>query len=65
MNYLRSKFTKKPQRYVAAYNMGAANVRKNLHKTEFVYSQKVLSNYKLFYDKFVTKRVTAVVAYND
>lgn len=53
MSYLRKKFPHKPQRYIAAYNMGPSNVRKltarNLTPRE--YPDKVLGNYRLIYQQ--------------
>jgi soluble lytic murein transglycosylase len=48
---LRKAFEGRPQRYVGAYNMGAANVRRLVaSNTEpYIYAGKVLSNYKHFY----------------
>lgn len=51
MNYLRSKFDRKADRYVSAYNMGPGNLRKLIaqKKTPEEYNDRVMENYSRIY----------------
>lgn len=57
MDYLRTKFTSKPVRYVSAYNMGPLNVRRLVAKNKVPaeYNSKVMKNYFELYAKIVDK----------
>lgn len=66
MDYLRSKFTSKPVRYVSAYNMGPLNVRRLVAKNVVPeeYNSRVMKNYKELYAKITDKKSATIVAAN-
>ncbi len=53
MSYLRGKFEGRSQLYIAAYNMGSANVNRALARqvTPKQYPSRVLKNYVSFYNR--------------
>lgn len=57
---LRESFNKRGSRYVSAYNMGSTNVRRLVKNNiePYIYSGKVLANYKEIYGK-IDKAQTA------
>jgi soluble lytic murein transglycosylase len=61
---LRKRFNKHGTRYVSAYNMGVANVRRLVAKQvePKEYSTKVLGNYANFYAALETKPISAGTA---
>ena len=64
--YLSDKFYCNPTNYIAAYNMGAANVRKLNSKRIMPkeYSLKVMSNYKELYTEMVAMSLSTHIAGN-
>lgn len=66
MNYLRSQFNGKAQKYVSAYNMGPRNVRRllaqNVRPAE--YNSRVMKNYTQFYSGIAAYPASTTVAVN-
>lgn len=61
---LRKSFSNNGTRYVSAYNMGSANVRRLVkNKIEpYIYSGKVLDNYQGFYSRLERSRSARNIA---
>ena len=61
---LRKSFKNNGSRYVAAYNMGSTNVRRLVKNNiePYIYSGKVLANYKVIYTKLEKAQTSREVA---
>jgi soluble lytic murein transglycosylase len=60
---LRTKFSGFANKYLSAYNLGAAKVRKMYRYQQVkpkTYSLKVINNYKTIYTRMVASRITTV-----
>lgn len=66
MNYLRTSFTKRPSRYVNAYNMGSHNVRRLLasESTPRIYSDRILTNYIHIYSRLIRNQSNVLISMN-
>lgn len=66
-NYLRSKFDKKANRYIAAYNSGPGKISR-IEKADHlptIYPDKVLGYYEAFYKRAYKAQQLAKIAKND
>ncbi|MGZ3772022.1 MAG: lytic transglycosylase domain-containing protein, partial [Bdellovibrio sp.] len=64
MNFLRTTFNKKALKYVSAYNMGPANVRRLLSKNvkPAEYTSRIMKNYTEIYALMSEKKEAVAVA---
>jgi soluble lytic murein transglycosylase len=64
--YLRNKFGGEAFKYLAAYNMGAANVRRMIaeDKKPREYSMRVMKNYRLTYQRLIASSGVVLIAQN-
>lgn len=66
LHWLRSKFGASPNKYLSAYNLGAAKV-KRMYASELKpreYSSRVMKNYKEIYLRLVAKTNPSLIALN-